>query len=112
MHADQLLRITMPGRNALLSARPDVRAAVRSGHDYVASVKRECRCHGDTPFTYIPPSPVSYCWELRWSGRADWQLKRTTIGRVGMLAVIAGTVSHLHMHLLVELHGNRAGSRR
>lgn len=40
------------------------------------------------------------------------ELKRTTIGRVGMLAVIAGTVSHLHMHLLVELHGSRAGSRR
>jgi diadenosine tetraphosphate (Ap4A) HIT family hydrolase len=40
------------------------------------------------------------------------ELKRTTIGRVGKLAVIAGTVSHLHMHLLVELHGSRAGSRR
>jgi Protein of unknown function (DUF2637) len=30
---------------------------------------------------------------------------RTTIGCVGMLALIAGTVSYLHMHLLVELHG-------
>jgi hypothetical protein len=28
-----------------------------------------------------------------------------TIGCVGMLALIAGTVSQLHMHLLVELHG-------
>ena len=27
------------------------------------------------------------------------------MGCVGLLAVIAGTVSHLHMHLLVELHG-------
>ena len=30
---------------------------------------------------------------------------RTTIGCVGLLALIAGTVSYLHMHLLVELHG-------
>jgi Protein of unknown function (DUF2637) len=39
------------------------------------------------------------------NGRADRWIKRTTIGCVGMLAVIAGTVSYLHMHLLVELHG-------
>jgi Protein of unknown function (DUF2637) len=39
------------------------------------------------------------------SGRADRWIKRTTIGCVAMLAVIAGTVSYLHMHLLVELHG-------
>jgi Protein of unknown function (DUF2637) len=38
-------------------------------------------------------------------GRADRWIKRTTIGSVGMLALIAGTVSYLHMHLLVELHG-------
>ena len=31
--------------------------------------------------------------------------RRTTIACVGMLAVIAGTVSYLHMHLPVELHG-------
>jgi Protein of unknown function (DUF2637) len=36
------------------------------------------------------------------SGRADWLIRRTTIGCVGLLALIAGT---LHMHLLVELHG-------
>jgi hypothetical protein len=29
----------------------------------------------------------------------------TTIGCVALLALIAGTVSYLHMHLLVELHG-------
>ena len=28
-----------------------------------------------------------------------------TTGCVGLLALIAGTVSYLHMHLLVELHG-------
>jgi hypothetical protein len=39
------------------------------------------------------------------SGRADRWIRRTTIGCVGILAVIAGTVSYLHMHLLVELHG-------
>jgi hypothetical protein len=38
-------------------------------------------------------------------GRADRWIRRTTIGCVGMLALIAGTVSYLHMHLLVELHG-------
>jgi hypothetical protein len=39
------------------------------------------------------------------TGRADRWIRRTTIGCVGLLAVIAGTVSYLHMHLLVELHG-------
>lgn len=39
------------------------------------------------------------------SGRADRRIRRTTIGCVGMLALIAGTVSYLHMHLLVALHG-------
>lgn len=38
-------------------------------------------------------------------GRADRWIRRTTIGCVAMLALIAGTVSYLHMHLLVELHG-------
>ena len=38
-------------------------------------------------------------------GRADRWIRRTTIGCVGMLALIAGTVSYLHMHLLVEMHG-------
>jgi uncharacterized protein DUF2637 len=38
-------------------------------------------------------------------GRADRWIRRTTIACVGLLAVIAGTVSYLHMHLLVELHG-------
>jgi hypothetical protein len=39
------------------------------------------------------------------SGRADRWIRRTTIGCVALLALIAGTVSYLHMHLLVELHG-------
>src|SRR6266704_2565307 len=39
------------------------------------------------------------------TGRADRWIRRTTIGCVGMLALIAGTVSYLHMHLLVQLHG-------
>jgi Protein of unknown function (DUF2637) len=38
-------------------------------------------------------------------GRADRWIRHSTIGCVGMLALIAGTVSYLHMHLLVELHG-------
>jgi Protein of unknown function (DUF2637) len=36
---------------------------------------------------------------------ADRWISRTTTGCVALLAVIAGTVSYLHMHLLVELHG-------
>jgi len=39
------------------------------------------------------------------SASADRWIRRTTIGCVGLLALIAGTVSYLHMHLLVELHG-------
>jgi Protein of unknown function (DUF2637) len=35
----------------------------------------------------------------------DRWIRWTTTGRVGLLALIAGTVSYLHMHLLVELHG-------
>jgi hypothetical protein len=36
---------------------------------------------------------------------ADRWIRWTTIGCVALLALIAGTVSYLHMHLLVELHG-------
>jgi Protein of unknown function (DUF2637) len=39
------------------------------------------------------------------TGSADRGIRRTTIGCVGMLALIAGTVSYLHMHRLVEMHG-------
>lgn len=39
------------------------------------------------------------------TGRADRWIRRTTIGCVTMLALIAGTVSYLHMHVLVALHG-------
>jgi hypothetical protein len=39
------------------------------------------------------------------TGRANRLIRRTTIGCVGMLTLIAATMSYLHMHLLVELHG-------
>jgi hypothetical protein len=39
------------------------------------------------------------------TGRADRWIRRTTTGCVAMLALIAATVSYLHMHMLVELHG-------
>ncbi len=39
------------------------------------------------------------------TGRADRWISRTTVGSVSMLALIAGTVSYLHMHELVALHG-------
>jgi Protein of unknown function (DUF2637) len=44
-------------------------------------------------------------WRLAVNGRADRCIRRTTTGRVALLAMIAGTVSYLHMHLLVEVHG-------
>src|SRR5262249_44695644 len=36
---------------------------------------------------------------------ADRWIRWTTTGCVALLALIAGTVSYLHMHTLVELHG-------
>jgi hypothetical protein len=39
------------------------------------------------------------------TGPADRWIRRITIGCAGMLALIAGTVSYLHMHRLVLLHG-------
>src|SRR3984957_5627277 len=39
------------------------------------------------------------------TGRAGVWIRRTTIGCVTLLALIAGTVSYLHMHELVALHG-------
>jgi hypothetical protein len=39
------------------------------------------------------------------TARVDPWIRRTTIGCVAMLALIAGTVSYLHMHRLVEFHG-------
>jgi Protein of unknown function (DUF2637) len=39
------------------------------------------------------------------TGRPDRWIKATTIACVALLALIAGTVSYLHMHALVTLHG-------
>ena len=39
------------------------------------------------------------------TGRADIWIRRTTTGCVALLALIAGTVSYLHMRRLVALHG-------
>jgi hypothetical protein len=39
------------------------------------------------------------------TGRADRWIRRTTVGCVTVLALIAGTVSYMHMHELVALHG-------
>ena len=39
------------------------------------------------------------------SAGADRWIRWTTIGCVALLALIAGTVSYLHMHLLVARHG-------
>jgi len=39
------------------------------------------------------------------TGPADRWIRRTTIGCVALLALIAGTVSYIHMHELVALHG-------
>jgi len=39
------------------------------------------------------------------NGGADRWIRWTTTGCVGLLALIAATVSYLHMHLLVVSHG-------
>jgi Protein of unknown function (DUF2637) len=39
------------------------------------------------------------------SGQTDRWIRWTTTGCVALLALIAATVSYLHMHMLVELHG-------
>jgi hypothetical protein len=39
------------------------------------------------------------------TGRADRWIGWTTTGCVALLALIAATVSYLHMHMLVEVHG-------
>jgi len=39
------------------------------------------------------------------TGRADLWIRRTTTGCIALLALIAGTVSCLRMHLLAERHG-------
>jgi len=39
------------------------------------------------------------------TGGADRWIRRTTVGCVALLALIAGTVSYLHMHALVAMHG-------
>ncbi|HEX9355449.1 MAG TPA: DUF2637 domain-containing protein [Streptosporangiaceae bacterium] len=39
------------------------------------------------------------------SGQADRWIRWTTTGCVALLALIAATVSYLHMHMLVEMHG-------
>ena len=39
------------------------------------------------------------------TGGADRWIRRTTTSCVALLALIAATVSYLHMHMLVELHG-------
>jgi hypothetical protein len=44
-------------------------------------------------------------WEPAMTGDADRWIRWTTTGCVALLALIAGTVSYLHMHMLVELHG-------
>jgi hypothetical protein len=46
------------------------------------------------------------------TGRADLWIRRTTTGYIALLALIAGTVSYLHMHLLWSGTGSQAGSRR
>jgi hypothetical protein len=38
------------------------------------------------------------------TAQADRQIRRTTTGCVALLALIAGTVSYLHMHRLIVLH--------
>ena len=57
------------------------------------------------------PSRVNWPSEGRGDRRADIWIRRTTTGCVALLALIAGTVSYLHMHRLVALHGQPGWGR-
>jgi Protein of unknown function (DUF2637) len=48
---------------------------------------------------------VSWSSEASSEWAADRWIRWTRTGCVALLALIAGTVSYLHMHLLVERHG-------
>jgi hypothetical protein len=80
-----------------------------AGHDRETAIPGQImiiRCpRGDC--TQIPMRADRYfrSWEPVVSRLADQWIRRTTTGCVGLLALIAGTVSYLHMHTLVQLHG-------
>jgi Protein of unknown function (DUF2637) len=48
---------------------------------------------------------ASWFWGARSERGGDRWIRWTTIGCVALLALIAGTVSYLHMHMLVARHG-------
>src|SRR5262249_19485035 len=71
---------------------------------------RRCRAPGGVPGATAPISQCILTDEFAlgggvMTGRADRWIRRTTIGCVTVLALIAGAVSYLHMHALVALHG-------
>jgi hypothetical protein len=66
-------------------------------------IRKNVRKAGRRARTYLP-SRVN--WSSGGSGdRADGWIRWTTIGCVALLALTAGTVSYLYMHILVALHG-------
>jgi hypothetical protein len=76
------------------------------------SVQDECLTlmgvHVDGASRQVPTclrSQVSWSAGAAVTERADGWIRWTTIGCVALLALIAGTVSYLHMHMLVALHG-------
>ena len=46
------------------------------------------------------------------NGPTDRWIRRTTTGCVAVLALIAATVSYIHMHMLVELQGQPGWGQR
>jgi hypothetical protein len=64
--------------------------------------------HNPRAFYWLGTAPKTNVSWLVWlvvSVAPDRWIWWTTTGCLALLALIAGTVSYLHMHLLVELHG-------
>src|ERR1700733_94221 len=96
LYAQLGLRLTYnPGQRTVTPAR-------KSG-EYL----RKGRVRGASRTIRLRELPVSRVPGRRQAvnASADRWIRRTTTGCVALLAMIAGTVSYLHMHLLVELHG-------
>ena len=79
--------------------------ACRTGVTGLSPGEMSCP-RSESPRTYIPAiTGELVLGGAAVTGRADRWIRWTTTGCVALLALIAGTVSYLHMHRLVALHG-------
>jgi hypothetical protein len=91
---------TAPGTLGAQALPRQSRLRSSPGLSSAAFVSAACRASGSIR------RPATVAADLSAGGQIRW-IRRTTIGCAGLLAVIAGTVSYLHMHELVALYGQR-----